>query len=279
MSTDELSFDWGILRRVGYVDVSIPAEAAGLSPAALDAISWRSPVWTDGDKLRAGAAAWFADLSSTRLVFDPVMAADGVLRGSPEVESEQQARIAERFETAGYPRESVDLVVLSHIEGIGMVAWRDPDGGWSPFFPNARVLVSSQALRCFHAAPAAVPGDPTQEAWNALIALGRVEEFEDGLSIAPGLWTEVADGHCAGHALLHFGSSHSAPQVSMLGHLAISPLHMVTGECAEMHKDPETAWSVLRRLRTPDRVLIGPLWPTPGFGRWTGETFSPGRVV
>lgn len=265
------------LTRIGYTDVAIPPEAVGLTPSDLAPISWRSPLWTEGDRVRVGAAAWFADVDGIRIVFDPLQAADYVLRANRDAEATHQAAVARLFAEADFPRESVDRLVMTHIEGVGMVAWRNDDGGWSPFFPNARVLVSDVEMREFLAAPANPEGDLQHEAWHALIDQGLVDTYADGATIAAGLSADVQGAHCPGHALLHFGAADAYPEVTILGHLAISPLHLATGECPALQSDAAAAWSLLRRTAEDGRVLIGPLWPAPGFGRWVSGAFVPGR--
>ena len=37
------------------------------------------------------------------------------------------------------------------------------------------------------------------------------------------------------------------------------------------------AWDALHGCAADGRILIGPLWPSPGFGRWIGEAFVPGH--
>jgi hypothetical protein len=59
----------------------------------------------------------------------------------------------------------------------------------------------------------------------------------------------------------------------MLGHLAISPVHLATGECPPQHEDAAAAWSTLRALADDGRMLVGPLWPAPGSGRWLDGAF------
>lgn len=157
MTANNLAAGAARLTRVGYTDLLIPPELVGLSPEQVASVPWRQPVWADGDLVRVGAAAWVAELAGRRIVFDPVQAADSVLRADRDAEAHHQQSIAQLFSDAGYARETIDLVVMSHIEGVGMVAWRNADGGWSPFFPNARILISDVALRDFmgRAVPAA----------------------------------------------------------------------------------------------------------------------------
>ena len=38
---------------------------------------------------------------------------------------------------------------------------------------------------------------------------------------------------------------------------------------------PTRRWRVRRKLLAEDAVLIGPLWPAPGAGRWDGGRMLP----
>lgn len=78
-------------------------------------------------------------------------------------------------------------------------------------------------------------------------------------------------GHSPGHALINIGSADSVG-ATLLGHLALSPLHCAIGDCS-LHVDPQAANDVLRTL-ADGRLLVGPLWPTPGAIRWTGAEIT-----
>jgi len=54
---------------------------------------------------------------------------------------------------AGFPRESITHAVATHFDGIGMLAWRNDDGSWAPFFPNAPVLYSTRELEAMDVSP------------------------------------------------------------------------------------------------------------------------------
>lgn len=278
MANTVLELAHATLTRVGYVDVAIPPEIAGLRAADFAGIDWRFPLWAEGEQLRAGAAAWFADIAGQRFAFDPLQAADGVLRADRGAEAAQQTAVAELFAKAGFPRESVDRLVMTHIEGVGMAAWRREDGRWERFFPNATIAVSEPVLASFLAADSFHQDPLEREAWSALLYAGVVETYADGEALAPGLRAEVTGGHCPGHSVLHFVEPRSETvAATMLGHLAVSPLHLATGECPAQHAEPGRAWSALRGAADDARLLIGPLWPTPGFGRWISGRFDAGR--
>ena len=82
---------------------------------------------------------------------------------------------------------------------------------------------------------------------------------------------EVSKAHNPGHTVFHFGAG---PDATFVGHLAVSPLHLATGLCPQQHPEPELAWKLLHDYADDGRILIGPLWPSPGYGRWSGTAFS-----
>ena len=47
----------------------------------------------------------------------------------------------------GFPRESFTHAIATHYEGVGMLAWRNDDGSWERFFPNAPILMSQTRAR------------------------------------------------------------------------------------------------------------------------------------
>src|SRR5262245_33606586 len=276
VSVHTLALENATLTRVGYTDVAIPGAIVGITPDDIARIPWRSPALSDGDLVRIGAAVWFADIDGVRFAFDPFQAADSVLRANREAEAMHQHAIAALLTDAGFARDRVNRLVMTHIEGVGMVAWRNDDGSWSPFFPNARVLISDVELREFLRTPSGGEDDLQFDAWHALIDLGVVDTYVDGEPLARGFSPNVRGAHCPGHALLDFAGTDYRAQTTMIGHLAVSPLHLATGECPALQSEPARAWSVLRETIEDGRRLIGPLWPSPGFGRWADGEFVLG---
>ena len=266
MTQIELEIAGFRLRRVLYADVLVPPEIAGLTVAQIEAVPWRVPEWGEGEQIRASASAWVVDGRERRIVLDPMQAADNVLH-DPEGEDFHQRAIADVFAQAGVPRESVDTVVLSHIEGIGLVGERRADGSWTRFFPKARILVSEAARADFGVSPEYY----ATQIWQQLFDEGVVDTFADGDEIVPGLRAEVSKAHNPGHAVFHFGRG---PDATFVGHLAVSPLHLATGLCPQQHPEPELAWKLLHDYADDGRILIGPLWPSPGYGRWSGTAFA-----
>ena len=60
------------LTRVGYVDVGIPPERVGLTPAHIAAVWWAEPLWATGAELLAGGAVWVIQDGDARIAVDPL---------------------------------------------------------------------------------------------------------------------------------------------------------------------------------------------------------------
>ena len=270
MELAQLTVGDATLVRVPYVDVLVDADVVGLTSAQVAANSATNPAWAEGDRVRVGAAVWIIQSDGRRIVVDPTQAADQILRTGPDAKLHQQA-VADALSTAGFPRESVDTVIASHIDGIGMIAWLTDDQ-WGPFFPNAEVLVSR---REYEAIADDGPYEPQGgHALIALHALGVVRTVDDEHVVTSEVTTTWTGAHSPGHMLVNVAAGDTT--ATMIGHLALSPLHLVLGDPGPQI-DPPAATAVLETLHD-GRLLVGPLWPAPGAARWSdaGVLVAPG---
>jgi glyoxylase-like metal-dependent hydrolase (beta-lactamase superfamily II) len=268
MSTNSFRIGDVELTRVGYADVEVDPARVGLTPEQVVGVKWGEPLWAEGAQIRAGAAAWVIESGAARIVVDPAFAADDILRNDNDAAAHQEA-FAALLESAGFPRESFTHAVATHYEGVGMLAWRNDDGSWERFFPNAPILISQRELDAidggaFHMEPIM----PRLRAQGALQAV-----IEDSTPLTGDVSIEHTGGHTPGHQILRVSSG--GEQAVVVGHLAVSALHLATGECPPEHMDPGLANAELEKLLAEDAVLIGPLWPAPGAGRWDGERLTP----
>jgi hypothetical protein len=134
------------LTRVPYFDVPLDASVIGFTSQQLAAVPWGIPTWTTTDgQVIVGQAIWVVELGDQVVVVDPCGASDTILRTGPAAAA-HEAAVVEALESAGFPIRCVNVVVMSHLDGIGMVAALDSSGGWSPLFPNARIIVSGPEL-------------------------------------------------------------------------------------------------------------------------------------
>jgi len=270
MATTNLSIGDLRLTRVLYVDTAIDPSATGLSPEEVRSVAWGDPTWAEGDKVRVAACAWVIEGRGRTIVVDPMGNADEILH-DPASAAAHQAAIAGAFRAAGIDPDAVDTVLLSHIESVGMMAVRtaDSNADWRPFFANSRILMSEAARVSF---PEPGTGDPVLSAFRCLFERGLVDAFADGDEIVAGLRAEWTGAHNPGHTAFHVGTPTA---LTFVGHLAVTPLHLATGPCKLQHPEPDRAWKVLQSYAADRRVLVGPLWPSPGAGRWIDGAFVP----
>ena len=268
------------LTRVLYTDALVPPEIMGLTVDDIEGVAWRTVNEYEDFQPRVGVAAWVIETSGRRVVVDPVQAADAVIRADTASEQFHQDAFGDVLANAGFARDTIDAVIMTHIEGLGMVSSHEPDGSWTPYFANATIHVGAANRKYFEALlPPDRSSEPSNESWSTLFATGCTAQYEPGDEIVPGVRAATTDAHCEGHSVLHLGSrseTNGGPAATMLGHLAISPLHLSTGLCPQQHYQPEIAWSTLHECADDGRLLIGPLWPSPGCGRWDGARFVPG---
>lgn len=254
------------LTRVLYLDAVVPADAVGLDLDEARAVPWCDERWATDEGIMATAAAWVASTGDRHVVFDPFRNADDIFHDTESAELHYTA-VADAFTAAGMSVEAVTDVVLSHVEGLGLVVRREGDG-FVPFFPHARLRVGEAAIEDFRSSTS--DGDWTDAVWSRLLDDGLVESYADGDELAPGVVAVHTGAHNPGHYVFHFGEG---PQASFVGHLAVSPLHLSTGPCPPQHDDPALAWRLLREMADDGRTLIGPLWPSPGAGRLVDGRF------
>jgi hypothetical protein len=255
------------LTRVLYTDAMVSADQVGLTLSQAYDVSWCDERWASDEGIGVAAAAWVASGGGRRVVIDPFRNADDLLH-DPDSANAHQKAITSAFDAAGIPVDTVTDVLLSHIEGLGMIVVREGDD-WKPFFPNARIRVGDTAIRDFEQS---APDDWTSDVWRHLLAAGQVDAYTDGDEIAPGVLVEHTGAHNPGHYVIHFGDG---PDVTFVGHLAVSPLHLSTGICEPQHDDPQLAADRLHGYAADGRLLIGPLWPSPGAGRLVRGVFVP----
>jgi glyoxylase-like metal-dependent hydrolase (beta-lactamase superfamily II) len=256
------------LTRVSYAEIDLPPEGVGLTAQDVRAVPWADPTWANGEHPRVAAAAWIIEHDSARIVVDPAQAADDILRNDNDAAFHQEA-FAAMLADAGFERESITHAVASHEDGIGMFAWRNDDGTWSPFFPNAPILFSQRELDAIEGGEHPSDGRVLKElhAGGALQLTGSHEQITDAVTI------EHTGAHTPGHQVVRIDSN--GERAVFVGHLAVNPLHFVTGPCPSLNLEPEAGWTIVTALRDEGALLIGPLWPEPGAGRWDGTKLVP----
>jgi glyoxylase-like metal-dependent hydrolase (beta-lactamase superfamily II) len=222
--------------------------------AALATRSWLAPDYVTADRsLRVGSSAIIVRTPSAVIVVDPWLAFDDPARLAPRLAA---------LRSAGIDPDEVDLVINTHVDGIG--ANVQADG--SPTFPNARYLLPEAELEDLRAG---VHPDERGLPFIRLDDDGRVDTVTGGEHVLPGVLLEDAPGHNRGHVVvwLTSGGEHAV----ITGHLFLHPAQIAAPETANGDLDPEallrTRRALLQRCVEDDALLIGPLFAEPGGGR------------
>ena len=256
-----------VLTRVPYFDVTLPPATVALMPTDIASIPWATPVWAESaDAIRVGQVFWVIEADGRTIVVDPCCASDDFLRSGTAALEHQDAAFA-AFAAAGFDPTAVDVVIMSHLDGIGMNALVDRSGGWHPAFPNAPIVMSVLDWERVGTRP----GVSGATALIALHAAGHVETVALPYVVTPSVTMVTTGGHTAGMATVVVESD--GERALFHGHLAINPLHAAVQTEVVLHDDPALATAALRTwltdAATDDALVIGPLWPSPGAARVT----------
>jgi len=238
--------------RVGDPEFELVLPQDPDTAAILKATPWLAPEFvTDEQALIIGSSAIAVRTPSALIVVDPFLAFDDPARLAPRVAA---------LRAAGIDQDDVDLVICSHVDGIGISVAADG----SPTFPNARYLVPAAELED---ASAGLHG----EAALALVALqdkGVVEAVDGTEVVAPGVHLEEAPGHNRGHVVVWLESG--GGQAVIAGHLFLHPAQIADPDVTRGDLDPAalsaTRRTLLDRCVEDDVLLVGPLFAAPGGG-------------
>lgn len=168
---------------------------------------------------------WVVEIDGTTIVVDTGIG-NGKARPFSALFDKLDNPVLERLEAAGFKREKIDYVLLTHLH-VDHVGWNThwQDGRWAPVFPNA-TYVFGERERDFFATPEGAPRQmvfddsvlPVIEAGQARVVPDAGEEILDGIRFLPTFGHSI--GHMAieirsrGEAALFSGDvMHSAVQV------------------------------------------------------------------
>lgn len=226
---------------------------APATAAALAASPWLHPRFVTAEQaLRVGSSAVAVRTPSATIVVDPFLAFDDPARLAPRLAA---------LRAAGVEPDQVDIVVNTHIDGIGANVLADG----SPAFAAARYLIPGAELED---AADGLRGD----AGGALVALhkeGRAEPVFGDEHLVPGVRLEDTPGHSRGHVVVWVESGGS--QAVVTGHLFLHPAQLADPDVDNGDLDPvalvRSRRSLLTRCVRDDAVLVGPLFAAPGGGK------------
>lgn len=181
-----------------------------------------------------------------------------------------QTPFLESLTAAGFPRESIDLVVCTHLH-VDHVGWNTMlvDGEWVPTFPNARYLIGRVESDHWDAYGVHEDGDVYGDSVRPVIEAGLVDLVEFGHRITEQVVLEPTPGHSPGHQSVHITSG--GAEALITGDVMHHPVQACEPDWgSNFDSDVAAARAmrreVLARYAGTDVLVIGTHFAGPGAG-------------
>jgi glyoxylase-like metal-dependent hydrolase (beta-lactamase superfamily II) len=273
------SAPWGFQWQIGDVKITrvLEMQVAGgtrfiLPEATRDAcrpIDWLAPHFMDEEgNLIMSIHALVVDTGARRIVVDTCIGNDKE-REFPNWSHLQTAFLAD-LEAAGYPRESIDTVLCTHLH-VDHVGWNTMlvDGAWVPTFPNARYLLAEQEFRYWDTADDPVNQTIMADSVRPVIDAGLVDFVPETHVICDEVRLEPTPGHTPGHVSVHIASR--GAEALITGDCIHHPCQMTRLEWSssadyDAAQAERTRRDLLERYADGDVLVIGTHFATPTAG-------------
>lgn len=246
---------------------------------AVQPIDWLYPHFMDAEgRLKMSVHALVVETPDRRILVDTCIGNDKQ-RANPNW-SNLQTNFLQDLEAAGYPRDSIDTVMCTHLH-VDHVGWNTMKQGdrWVPTFPNARYLMAEAEFRYWHDEDhgedqARILGDSVAPVFDA----GLVDLVATDHRLCPEVRLQPTHGHTPGHVSVAISSRGEAALIT--GDFIHHPCQMAHVDWSSaVDFDPDAARATRRRvfeaLADTPTLVIGTHFagPTAGRLRRDGEAY------
>jgi glyoxylase-like metal-dependent hydrolase (beta-lactamase superfamily II) len=239
------------------------------TPDAVRAVDWLRPLFAEEQgKLRMSAHSLIVRSGGLTILVDTGIGND---KDRPDVPGWHQRRgsYLSDLAQAGFPRESIDRVVCTHLH-VDHVGWNTMlvDGRWVPTFPNARYLFVRPEYEHWRADPNVHSGY-FDDSVRPVVDAGLVEWTDPEARITDEVFLEPSFGHTPGHVCVRVSSRGEDAVIS--GDLMHHPVQCARPEWATTFDvDPDRARTVreefLHRYSDTATLVLGTHFATPSAG-------------
>ncbi|MFI1972105.1 MBL fold metallo-hydrolase [Streptomyces cinnamoneus] len=238
----------------------------------LDEASWLRPDFADADVPRLASHSFAVEAGGLRIVVDT-----GIGNAKPRANpawNGLDTDFLRRLAAAGFPPESVDLVITTHLH-TDHVGWNTRLAGedWVPTFPNARYLTSRTEWDYWAATD--LDSARTQMFRDSITPVRAAGQYdlvdvpEHGHEAARGVFLVPAPGHTPGQVAVELrGSDRRALITGDSIHHPVQLSHPHVNSCVDI--DPaqavRTRSRLLDALADTGALLLGTHFPQPTAG-------------
>ena len=237
-------------------------------------IEWMQPHFMDEQgNLKMSVHALIIDTGEYRILVDTCIGNDKE-RNIPAW-SNLQTDFLHQLTNAGYPRESIDYVLCTHLH-VDHVGWNTMliDGEWVPTFTNARYLIGETEWQYWDANDDESKYGPVlADSVRPVIEAGLVDLVPTDHQLCPEVCLQPTPGHTPGHVSVKIESNGARALIT--GDCIHHPVQMTrTDWCSSADYDQSagqlTRESLLSDLVDQSILVIGTHFATPTAGHVKG---------
>ena len=234
-------------------------------------IDWMQPYFMDEQgNLIMSIHALVVDTGEHRILVDTCIGNDKE-RTMPTW-SHLQTDFLQKLETAGYPRESIDYVLCTHLH-VDHVGWNTMlvDGDWVPTFTNARYLFGETEWNYWDAnEDESTYGTVIADSVRPVVDAGLVDLVATDHRLCREVALRSTPGHTPGHVSVKIESNGASALIT--GDCIHHPVQMTrTDWCSSADYDQSqgrrTREKLLSELADQNILVIGTHFATPTAGR------------
>ena len=231
-------------------------------------IDWRKPHFVDEQgRLVMSIHALVIEAGDRRIVVDTCLGND---KPRPvEAWNMRKGPFLEDLAAAGFPRESIDTVMCTHLH-IDHVGWNTMlvDGEWVPTFPNARYLFAREEWSYWKDEPETM-GPVVSDSVRPIVDAGLSDLVEMDHKLCDEVWLEPTPGHTPGHVSVRIRSA--GEEAVITGDMMHHPCQIARPDWAsafdwDSEKGRATRRAFLERYGDQPVLVIGTHFATPTAG-------------
>lgn len=275
--------------RVGEVTITRILEAEGEQGLAMfpeataeevRQIAWLRPHFATADGGPLGSVhALVIEVGARRIIVDTCVGNDKDRAASFPPLHKMQTAFLHELERAGYPPESIDTVLCTHLH-VDHVGWNTMlvDGRWVPTFPKARYLIARAEFEQWRDGNTGFDEQVYVDSIGPVLDAGLVDLVEPDAQICDEVRLEPTPGHTKGHVSVRIRSR--GEDALITGDVLHNPCQLAWPQWSTIFDgDPDAARRTRRRVldavADTSVLVIGTHFPTPTAGhvRRDGEAY------
>ncbi len=238
----------------------------------VDANPWLQPDFVDADgNIRMSVHGYVLESEGRRIIVD---SGYGNHKHRPffQIGHQMDGPFLENLADAGYPRETIDTVICTHLHG-DHVGWNTMlvEGEWVPTFQAARYLFNSEEFAFWSALQRPDGDDVTfeREQWQIftdsvgpVAEAGLVDYIDGRYDVTSEITLEPTPGHSPAHASVRIHSG--GEEAWIIGDVAHHPVQLARPDWGFSDDDHDAAAAtrraLLERLADQPITVFGSHW-------------------